>query len=115
MPHWTLLQYRSVFSEFYAACQEDTKLAIDQRLARLLELGSQAREPVSKPLGDGIFELRAKDARVLYYFDAGRLIIAVVCFHKDQRKVDRAYIEKAKNIRSLLKAGRESPQRHELH
>lgn len=38
----------------------------------LEEKGNQLREPYSKPLGDGIFELRAKVgtdiSRVLYFF-----------------------------------------------
>ena len=50
----------------------------------LLELkGPALREPYSKPLGDGIFEVRAKQgsdiSRVLYFFCSGK------AGHPDQR------------------------------
>lgn len=108
MGNWSLRQYRSVFDEFYQRdCDEDTRDAIDQRLARLLEEGNMARAPVSKHLEDGIFELRAKNARMLYYFDTGRLIVVAVCFLKDQPKVPRKHIEQAKRIRGIISAGQE--------
>ncbi len=62
---------------------------------------------MSKPLGDGIFELRAKTARFLYYFEPGRNVIVVVAFLKDQQKVNRRFIEQAKDIRKIIQAGRE--------
>ena len=41
--------------------------------------GSGLREPFSKPLGDGFFEVRAKQgsdiSRVLYFFVVGRKVI----------------------------------------
>ena len=108
---WTAWQYGDVFDAFYKDCDDDMRVAIDQRLSRLLELGNLAREPVSKHLEEGIFELRAKtgreQARFLYYFDPGKRIVIVLAIYKDQRKVSRADIGKAKKIREILRAEQE--------
>lgn len=67
------------------------------RLIELLELeGSELREPYSKPLGDGIFEIRAKQGsditRVLYFFVIGKKIILTNGFVKKtpQKEIDTA-------------------------
>lgn len=104
---WKVLQYRTIFDDFYARCDEDLRVSIDNRLSLLMELGNRAREPVSKPIEDGIFELRAKNTRFLFYFDVDKRIIVVVAFFKDQRKLDRRHIEQAKRIRQIIHAGQE--------
>ena len=113
---WSAWEYRGVLSAFYQACSKGMQAEIDQRLARLLQLGNFAREPISKFLEDGIFELRTRcgkeQARFLYYFDSGKRIIFVVAVYKDQRKISRSDIENAKNIRTILKAEKEQP--HDL-
>ena len=63
----------------------------------LEEKGNQLREPYSKPLRDGIFELRAKVgtdiSRVLYF------LILTHGFIKKTRKTPSSEIEKAKQYR----------------
>lgn len=104
---WTIYQYRNVFDDFYNGCDEAMQLSIDNRFAQLVEKGNTAREPVSKHLEDGIFELRAKSARFLYYFEPGRKAIIVVAFFKDQNRVDPGYIKQAKKIREILQSEQE--------
>ena len=52
--------------------------------------GTQLREPYSKSLGDGIFELRAKQSsnitRILYFFVVGHQIILTNGFVKKTQK-----------------------------
>ncbi len=54
----------------------------------LEEYGNLAREPLSKHLEDGIFELRSKMGtdivRILYFFEGDRIIIATNGFVKKQ-------------------------------
>lgn len=54
----------------------------------LEDKGPALREPYSKPLGDGIFEIRAKQGReitrVLYFFVVGQKIILTNGFVKKQ-------------------------------
>ena len=69
----------------------------------LEEYGNNAREPLSKQLEDGIYEVRSivgnDIVRVLYFFDNGRIIIATNGFVKKQNKTPRSEIELAKKRR----------------
>ena len=72
-------------------------------LTVLQEKGNQLREPYSKHLDDGIFELRGKVgsdiSRVLYFFYYGGKIIITNGFIKKTQKTPREEIEKAKYYR----------------
>lgn len=69
----------------------------------LQEKGNLLREPYSKHLDDGIFELRGKVggdiSRVLYFFYYDRKIILTNGFVKKTQKTPPAEIEKAKSYR----------------
>ena len=66
--------------------------------------GSQLREPYSKALGDGIFEVRAQQgnniSRVLYFFFVGKQIILTNGFIKKTQKTPPGEIETAKKYRA---------------
>ena len=72
-------------------------------IAILQECGNQLREPYSKHLEDGIFELRGKVgsniSRVLYFFYHNGVIILTNGFIKKTRKTPREEIQKAKRYR----------------
>jgi phage-related protein len=75
------------------------------RVISMLELcGTELREPYSKHLSDGIFELRAQIgsdiSRVLYFFLIGRRAILTNGFIKKTDKTPPAEINKAKTYRS---------------
>ena len=75
------------------------------RLLELLELkGSELREPYSKSLVDGIFEIRAIQGnnitRVLYFFVVGKKIILTNGFVKKTQKTPDREIELAKKYRA---------------
>ncbi len=71
----------------------------------LEEYGNNAREPLSKALGDGIFEVRSQVGndivRVLYFFDESKVIIATNGFVKKQDKTPANEIELAKARRTI--------------
>jgi len=70
--------------------------------------GNLASRPISAPLKDGIFELRARagkvQARLLFFFQPGKRIIFAVSTIKKKSKVPEQDIDKAKNIRDALLA-----------
>ena len=78
------------------------------KLFRLLELleekGNTLREPYSKSLDDGIFEIRAKQGnnitRVLYFFYIGNKIILTNGFVKKSQKTPPSEIAIAKKYRA---------------
>ena len=77
------------------------------KMVRTIEIlqnnGVSLREPYSKSLNDGIFELRAKVgsdiSRVLYFFFVGHKIILTNGFIKKTQKTPQAEIERAKQYR----------------
>ncbi len=91
---------------------KDFLLSLDEKMrAKLLFLldiltdnGPELREPYSKHLGDGIFELRAKTgtdlSRVLYFFIVGRRIVLTNGFIKKTAKTPAGEIERAKRYRA---------------
>ena len=70
----------------------------------LSEYGPQLREPYSKSLGDGIFELRGKVGnnitRVLYFFYYNGIIVLTNGFVKKSMKTPSKEIMKAKKYRN---------------
>ena len=70
----------------------------------LASRGNELREPYSKPLGDGIFELRAKVgsdiSRGLYFFCIGHRIVFTNGFIKKSRKTPPIEIERARCCRA---------------
>lgn len=85
------------------------------KLFRLLELlesnGNELREPYSKHLEDGIFEIRAKQGtditRVLYFFAIGRKIILTNGFVKKTQKTPSNEISTAKKYRNEFEQRKE--------
>lgn len=90
---------------------EEFLLSLDVRMrAKLVgiikilqENGNLLREPYSKHLADGIFELRGKVgsdiSRVLYFFYFGGKIILTNGFVKKTQKIPKAEIDRAKAYR----------------
>ena len=70
----------------------------------LQDNGYELREPYSKYLSEGIFELRAKMSsnitRVLYFFYVDKRIILTNGFIKKTQKTPASEIEKAKKFRA---------------
>ena len=106
---WSAKQYDCIWDTFYGSCDSDTQEKIDQRLAFLLQRGNQSGEPVTKHLDDGIFELRAKNARLLFYFGGSRTVVFVHALTKKRSNVPRADINLAKQRRAEIGAGRTTP------
>ncbi|MCL2076867.1 MAG: type II toxin-antitoxin system RelE/ParE family toxin [Oscillospiraceae bacterium] len=87
---------------------ESQDLKMEAKLYKLLGLlernGNDLREPYSKFLEDGIFEIRAKQGsnitRVLYFFVVGRKIILTHGFTKKTSKTPLPEIATAKKYRN---------------
>lgn len=77
---------------------------IFSNLTYLEALGPSLREPYSKPLGDGIFEIRTKlgsdITRILYFFVVGQKVILTNGFVKKTPKTPPGEIDRAKRYRA---------------
>lgn len=90
--------------DFIISLDKKMRAKILRTIAILECNGTKLREPFSKSLGDGIFELRAKTgsdiSRVLYFFFVDRQIILTNGFVKKTQKTPVTEIERAKRYRT---------------
>jgi phage-related protein len=89
--------------EFLDSLDKKMNAKLARAIAALQEYGNELREPYSKYLDDGIFELRAQVgsdiSRVLYFFIIGKRIILTHGFIKKTQKTPAPEIERAKVYR----------------
>ena len=90
--------------EFLASLDRKMRAKLLMEIDLLEQNGPQLREPYSKHLDDGIFEIRAKQGtditRVLYFFFVGKKIVLTNGFTKKTQKTPQAEILTAKKYRA---------------
>jgi len=98
--------------EFILSQEKKMRMKIYRTLLLLEEFGNELREPYSKLIEEGIFELRIKEgthiSRVMYFFIKGRKIILTNGFVKKTQKTPRKEIELAKKHRMEYENRREN-------
>ena len=94
----------SPVDEFIDSLDEKMQAKILMGIALLRKNGNLLREPYTKHLMDGIFELRTKQgsdiSRVLYFFVIGRKIVLTNGFIKKTAKLPKSEIDLAKKYRN---------------
>ena len=104
--------------EFLLSLDKKMRAKLFNMIAILEDNGYELREPYSKHLSEGIFELRTKLAsnitRVLYFFYADQKIILTNGFVKKTRKPPQREIERAKEYRTDYLRRREGSDGHEI-
>ena len=90
--------------DFILSLDKKMQAKVLRTVALLRDAGPSLREPYSKPLDDGIFEIRTKFGsditRVLYFFVVGKKIILTNGFLKKTQKTPAAEITLAKQYRA---------------
>lgn len=90
--------------EFMLSLDKKLRAKLADTIMILQDNGYELREPYSKHISEGIFELRAKQdsdiTRVMYFFYVDRHIILTNGFIKKTQKTPQSEIEKAKRYRS---------------
>jgi len=84
---WTVQQYEDArgirpVGDFIESLIESDRAIVKAKLAFLLERGNQLREPFTKSLGDGLFELRAQAYQIFFCFKPGNRIVLLHAFRK---------------------------------
>lgn len=106
---WTIEFYetengRKPVEEFLDSLNMKMRAKATKEIVILREFGTGIKEPYSKYLQDGIFELRIKFAsdiaRVFYFFYVGRKIVLTNGFIKKTQKTPPKELEKALNYKS---------------
>lgn len=107
MPQIEVIFYNKNGVEPAKAFLESLDVKMRAKMVRTIEIlqenGTSLREPYSKALSDGIFELRAKVgsdiSRVLYFFFVGNKAVLTHGFIKKTQKVPKQEIDTAKKYR----------------
>ena len=98
--------------EFLLSLNPKIRAKMVNTISILQDNGYELREPYSKYLSEGIFELRAKVGsditRVMYFFYINKHIILTNGFIKKTQKTPAGEIEKAKKCRADYLLRRES-------
>ncbi|MBR6677712.1 MAG: type II toxin-antitoxin system RelE/ParE family toxin [Oscillospiraceae bacterium] len=102
--YYTLPDGRKPVEEFIDSLPLKMQTKAFYSISVLEEFGSSLREPHSKPIGDGLFELRIKFAsditRIFYFFVVDNKIILTNGFIKKTMKTPKAEIELAKKYKA---------------
>lgn len=108
MPNYQVIFFQKENGEIPAETFIDSldwkmQAKIYRLLTLMADVGPMLREPYSKHLDDGIFELRAQSGsditRILYFFFVGQRIIVTNGFVKKTQKTPKSEIDKAKAFR----------------
>ena len=90
--------------EFLASLDAKMRAKLARIIDRLKARGYELREPYSKPLGDGVFELRSQVAKdsacVLYFFVVNGRAVLTHGFIKKTQKTPQEEIDNAKHYRA---------------
>jgi hypothetical protein len=94
---WTV-KISDEVGQWYASLKDTDRAFADVALERLRDRGPDLRMPHSRPLGDGLHELRFTcervNRRITYYVDAERMVITLTTFRK-QRQNERTEVARA--------------------
>ncbi len=104
MAEWKVDFYKtddvSPVTEWLDTIPSSARSKIIRNMALLEELGLSVREPYVKPLGDKLYEVRAKDPngiyRVIYFAFTGKRFIMLHGFTKKTQKTPKKDLELAK-------------------
>lgn len=118
MSHCKIVFYRTPngtepVKDFLDSLDMKMRAKMVRTIRMLEEYGYELREPCSKPLQDGIFELRAQVGnnitRVLYFFFIGNKAVLTNGFIKKSQKTPTSEIEKAKRCKADYLNRKENP------
>lgn len=91
-------------SEFISSLNKVMRFKLLHQLDLLELYGNHPKGDFTKPLGDGIFEVRAQNktdiTRILFFFDKNRKIILTNGFVKKTQRLPASELETAKKYRA---------------
>jgi hypothetical protein len=99
---WTV-DFSEEVREWYLGLTPAGKAAVDRIATRLESVGNQLRMPHSRPLGDGLYELRFTcenvARRITYVFEPQRHVVTLTTFRK-QKQNERGEVLRARRAQA---------------
>jgi phage-related protein len=98
---WTLQQYEDnrgarPVEDFMETLNETERAVVKAKLFHLQERGSQLREPLTKSMGNGPYELRVHAYRIFFCFRPGNRIVLLHAFRKKSQATPRRELDVAR-------------------
>jgi phage-related protein len=109
---WRIEDYRTAVGEtpvraFIAGLSPDARAEAIALIKLAETLGNSLREPHSKALGEGLFELHRKQVRLFYMFEPGQIIRLLGGMVKKQDRIPSDVLDQMrgyqKDVRERLK------------
>ena len=117
---WQIEEYRTAAGEtpvraFIAGLPSDASAEAIALIKLAETLGNKLREPHSKALGDGLFELRRDQVRLFYVFEPGQIIRLLGGIVKKQDRIPTDVLAQMrgyqKDVRGRLKKAKTDMKR----
>ncbi len=98
---WALQQFEDSrgalpIEDFLGSLSETDRAVVKAKLHYLQERGNQLREPTTKSMGAGLFELRVHAFRIFFWFRSGNRIMLLHAFRKKSQATPKREIEIAR-------------------
>jgi phage-related protein len=84
---------RNLVEQFIRGLPNAEQPIVRARIDFLAAVGNRARAPLSKSMGDGLFELRVKSVRIFYCFRPGGVIVLLHGFSKKSQKTPQRELD----------------------
>ncbi|MGH7871918.1 MAG: type II toxin-antitoxin system RelE/ParE family toxin [Candidatus Binatia bacterium] len=81
---------------FLGTLSETERAVVKAKLFYPQERGSQLREPLTKSMGDGLYELRVHAYRIFFCFRPGNRIVLLHAFRKKSQATPRRELDLAR-------------------
>ena len=117
---WRIEEYRTAAGEtpvriFIAGLPQDARAEAIALIKLAETFGNKLREPHSKALGDGLFELRRNEVRLFYVFEPGQIIRLLGGMLKKQDRIPVDILARMrgyqKDVRGRLKKAKTPKKR----
>jgi hypothetical protein len=96
---WLIEEHGTRVREFIRALKDDRAFKEARALIDLLAVrGNQLSPPRSKPLGDGLFEMRGQQVRIFYTFRPGRRIVLLDAMVKKRDDIPSDVLARARGL-----------------
>jgi len=104
MADWKIEDLEGRVRAFISGLRNDRDFDEAGALIKLLaERGNLLSEPRSKALGEGLFELRGKEIRILYVFRPGRRAVLIGGLVKKQSRIPDSMLAELRGLVKMVK------------
>jgi hypothetical protein len=102
---WNIEHHGNALAKFLAGLRDEQNLFEAAALIEYLQTsGNELREPRSKSLGNGLFELRGKQVRIFYVFRPGNRIVLLDGMLKKRTDIPVRMVRRLRRLRGEVQS-----------